>query len=123
MLSVAVAAGKELVSVTDPGIASVVLSATPVEVAEACVTVAGLAALDASEAEALERMLEMSEANEEEMALSVTTPTTLDSSEAMLDRAPPKSPVAVAVGPSDEVWVAPVVSAEAKEETPVSRAA
>ena len=115
------AAGKELVSVTDPGIASVVFSATPVEVAEACVTIAGLAALDASEAEALERMLEMSEANEEEMALSVTTPTTLDSSEAMLDRAPPKSPVAV--GPSDEVWVAPVVSAEAKEETPVSRAA
>lgn len=125
VLSVAVAVGKELVSVMDPGMASVVLSGVPVEVAMASVTVAEGLIPDASEAEALERRLEKSEAKDEEMALSVTMPTTLESSEfseeAMLDRAPVKSPVVV--GPSDEVWVAPVDSAEAKEEMSVSRAA
>ena len=59
------------------------------------------------------------------MAVSVTMPTTLESSEfreeAMLDKAPPTRPVVV--GPSDEAWVAPVDSAEAKEEMSVSRAA
>jgi len=125
VLSVAVAVGKELVSVIDPGMASVVLSGVPVEVAVASVTVADGVVPDASEAEALERRLEKSEAKDEEMALSVTMPTTLESSEfseeAMLDRAPVKSPVVV--GPSDEVWVAPVDSAEAREEMSVSRAA
>lgn len=125
MLSVAVAVGKELVSVTDPGVASVVFSAAPVEVAEASVTAAEGEVPDASEAEALERRLEKSEAKDEEMAVSVTMPTTLESSEfreeAMLDKAPPTRPVVV--GPSDEAWVAPVDSAEAKEEMSVSRAA
>jgi hypothetical protein len=114
--------GKELESVTDPGTASVVLSAAPVDVAEASVMVAeGVA----SEAEALDRRLEKSDASEEETALSVTMPTTLESSEsreeAMLDKAPPKRPVVV--GPSDEVWVASVVPAETNEEMSVSRAA
>jgi hypothetical protein len=124
VLSVAVAVGKELASVTDPGMASVVLS-TPVEVAEASVTVAEEIVPDASEAEALERRLEKSEANDEVMALSVAMATTLEScefrEEAMLDKAPVKSPVVVS--PSDEAWVAPVDSAEAKEEMSVSRAA
>lgn len=117
--------GKELESVKDPGVASVVFSAAPVEVAEASVTVAEGVVPDASEAEALERRLEKSEAKDEEMALSVTTPTTLESSEsreeAMLDKAPVKNPVVV--GPSVEVWVAPVDSAEVKEEMSVSSAA
>ena len=78
VLSVDVAVGKELVSVTDPGMASVVFSAAPVEVAEASVAVAEGVVPDASEAEALERRLEKSEANEEETALSVTIPTTLE---------------------------------------------
>lgn len=125
MLSVAVAVGKELASVMDPGVASVVLSGVPVEVAEASVTAAEGVVPDASEAEALERRLEKSEAKDEEMAVSVTMPTTLESSEfreeAMLDKAPPTRPVVV--GPSDEAWVAPVDSAEAKEEMSVSRAA
>lgn len=125
MLSVAVAVGKELASVTDPGVASVVFSAAPVEVAEASATVAEGVVPDASEAEALERRLEKSEAKDEEMALSVTMPTTLESSEfkeeAMLDKAPVKNPVVV--GPSVEVWVALVDSAEVKEEMSVSRAA
>jgi hypothetical protein len=125
VLSVDVAVGKELVSVTDPGMASVVMSAAPDELAEASVAVAEGVVPDASEAEALEKRLEKSEANEEETALSVTIATTLESSEfreeAMLDKAPPKIPVAV--GPSDDVWVAPVDSAEAKEEMSVSRAA
>jgi hypothetical protein len=121
VLSVAVAVGKELVSVMDPGIASVVLSAAPVDVAEASVTVAGGVT---SEAEALERRLEKSDASEEEIALSVAVATTLESSEsreeAMLDRIPPTSPVVV--GPSDDVLVAPVVPEETKEETSVSMA-
>jgi len=122
VLSVAVTVDKELASVTEPGSASVVLSATPVEVAEASMMVAeGVT----SEAEALERRLEKSDASEEEMALSVAVATTLESSEsreeAMLDRRPPTSPVVV--GPSDDVLVASVVPAEAKEEMSVSRAA
>jgi hypothetical protein len=122
VLSVAVAVGKELVSVTDPGSASVVLSAAPVDVAEASVIVAeGVT----SEAEALESRLEKSDASDEEMALSVAVATTLESSEskeeAMLDRIPPTGPVVV--GPSDDVLVASVVPEETKEDMSVSRAA
>lgn len=123
-LSVAVTAGRELESVTEPGRASVVFSAAPVDVAEASVTVAEAVVPDANEAEALERRLEKSEASDDEMALSEAVATTLESSEsreeAMPDKTPPRRPVAV--GPSDEVFVASVVSAEAKEEMPVSRA-
>lgn len=104
VLSVPVADGRELESVIDPGMAPVVLSAALVEVAEASVIVAEVVS-DASEAEALDKRLEKSEANEAEMALSVAVATTLESSEsrdeAMLDKAPLTIPVAV--GPSDEV--------------------
>lgn len=104
VLSVPVADGRELESVIDPGMAPVVLSATLVGVAEASVIVAEVVS-DASEAEALDKRLEKSEANEAEMALSVAVATTLESSEsrdeAMLDKAPLTIPVAV--GPSDEV--------------------
>lgn len=104
VLSVPVADGRELESVVDPGMAPVVLSAALVEVAEASVIVAEVVS-DASEAEALDKRLEKSEANEAEMALSVAVATTLESSEsrdeAMLDKAPLTTPVAV--GPSDEV--------------------
>ena len=104
VLSVPVADGRELESVIDPGMAPVVLSAALVGVAEASVIVAEVVS-DASEAEALDKRLEKSEANEAEMALSVAVATTLESSEsrdeAMLDKAPLTIPVAV--GPSDEV--------------------
>lgn len=104
VLSVPVADGRELESVIDPGMAPVVLSAALVEVAEASVIVAEVVS-DASEAEALDKRLERSEANEAEMALSVAVATTLESpesrDEAMLDKAPLTIPVAV--GPSDEV--------------------
>ena len=104
VLSVPVADGRELESVVDPGMAPVVLSAALVGVAEASVIVAEVVS-DASEAEALDKRLEKSEANEAEMALSVAVATTLESSEsrdeAMLDKAPLTIPVAV--GPSDEV--------------------
>lgn len=104
VLSVPVANGRELESVIDPGMAPVVLSAALVGVAEASVIVAEVVS-DASEAEALDKRLEKSEANEAEMALSVAVATTLESSEsrdeAMLDKAPLTIPVAV--GPSDEV--------------------
>jgi hypothetical protein len=106
----------------DPGTAAVVLSVVPVDVAETSVAVAEAVA---SEAEALDRRLEKSDASEEETALSVIMATTLESSEsreeAMLDKAPPKSPVVV--GPSDDVLVASVVPAETNEEMSVSRAA
>lgn len=104
VLSVPVADGRELESVIDPGMAPVVLSAALVGVAEASVIVAEVVS-NASEAEALDKRLEKSEANEAEMALSVAVATTLESSEsrdeAMLDKAPLTIPVAV--GPSDEV--------------------
>lgn len=121
VLSVAVTVGIELESVIEPGRASVVFSAAVVEVAEASVTVAEAVVPDASEAEALERRLEKSEASEDEIALSEAVATMLERSEAMPDKTPPKRPVVV--GPSDEVFVASVVSAEAKEEILVSRAA
>lgn len=120
VLSVAVAAGTELESVMEPGRAAVVFSAA-VGVAEASVTIAEAVVSDASEAEALERRLENPEASEDEIALSEAVATMLERSEAMPDKTPPKGPVAV--GPSDEVFVASVVSTEAKEEILVSRAA
>lgn len=101
VLSVPVADGRELESVIDPGMAPVVLSAALVGVAEASVIVAEVVS-DASEAEALDKRLEKSEANEAEMALSVAVATTLESSEsrdeAMLDKAPLTIPVAVGTG-------------------------
>lgn len=126
-LPVAVAVGRELESVMDPGSAPVALSAAPVGVVEASVAVAGMGRMvvvsEASEAEALERRVDISEANEAETALPVAVAATLESCDSrdkeMLDKALPAS---VAVGALEAVWVAPVVWAEAADEVSVSRA-
>lgn len=100
---VAVATGRELESVTSAGIAPVVLSARPVDVAVAEVDTS-VAVSEASDAEALDKRLEKSDASDAETALLEAVAATLESCEsredARLDRAPAAT-TCVAVGPSE----------------------
>lgn len=129
-LSVPVGIGR-IKSVVDAG-AAVVLSEAVGTVEAAAVVAAGTApeeAAVASEADALERMLEKSDAKDAETAVSVAVAATLESCEfnddAMLERALETSSVELAVAPPALVCVAKVpeasvVSGAANEDTALS---